>query len=200
MKLDYFLKSVSELSCEALYDLGIQDNFPILGRGDGRKIMRMMLRSKKYIRHSLENDCDCNNLKKRCPPENLQKLEKSYRGRLAYKAGAITVSLRNSVHGTDLGIAEKGYLVHNYQKTSYNFTFILQPYQNKEIPNMFWLRSTAIVLEDIIKSFLVPNSVPFCLPQIFSYQKGQEIQDFSTLVIWPDKDEEEFNEMLRREK
>lgn len=193
MKLHEFLQGVKACPDELLSErYGIWDNFPILVSGMSVEEMILhLLASGKYETHSLENDIDGESRLKAFSHVPQETVRAIYARQLSWKEGLMVVNPRNDIgnietytNADDLGFVP----IYEAQKTYFTAALMLHPYQKRRPDTS--IRVITTVLEDIITNLLVPKSIPFCLPRVFHYKKGEKLQDYSTIVWWPDELEE----------
>jgi hypothetical protein len=192
MKWANYLKLLKETEDAQLHAVAcVYDNFTVNFDASVDFFREEISRLERYRQHSLENDtrkCDL----ERHSQREIEALQQSKRRQFAYLPGTIVVSPREKAeHSFGDKIFDRGYLVHLERQKRYRSAFILHTYQKKRIEGIFTLRAMAMVLEDLVDSILIPNEISFCLPTVFHFKMGQSVQDYSTIVYWPDFLEDE---------
>jgi hypothetical protein len=193
MKWNDFLRGVQECQDDKLTErFGICDNFPILIRGVTlEKLREKLLATGRYEPHSSENDEHYETMLRIFQNISPDEFKKSYEKRLAFKQGSIVINFRNDVENLrTYGFSDDAQRVLDFQATHYNCGMMLHPYQKRKIPGDSSWRPVVTVIEDIVQNTLIPSEASFCIPRVFFYKKGAKIQDYSTIVYWPDSDEE----------
>lgn len=168
---------------------GLWDNFPILFRGSYDLVRKRLLEQESFRQLSPDNDV------------NHQRIReiRDYSRWFEYVPGTLTLGLRNETK--NLGtIGDRTYdsifreIIVPQEKT-YTGAIMLHPYQIRKAP-INWLRVMASCLEEVVDRVLITNEISFCLPEVFFYKTRKREQDYSTIVFWPDAEEEQVMQKL----
>ena len=197
MKWSTFVEGVRQCPDDELTDrFGIWDNFPILTRNlSTTEMMSALFATGRYEPHSLENDIGGGRMVRSNTHVSLTTLQECFQKQIAFKQGMVVIDPYIEVHRLKTFInshdprAQKFLL---FQLTHYNAALKLHPYQIKQISGVSGWRVMADVIEDVTRHILIPRNVDFCLPHVFIYKSRTLEQDYSTIVYWPDSDEEEM--------
>ncbi|MEK6825631.1 MAG: hypothetical protein AABY00_02485 [Nanoarchaeota archaeon] len=194
MKWEEFL-AMENASNEKLYDYGFVDNFPIIWKAFSTESLIEQLRATgNYHEHTLDNDISMSQTTYHSPEQRVRLAESYANNLLEHKDGTVVINPRasNNIY-TMKGLGNVLYdHVLQFQKSRYDYALRLHSSQVKRMIGISGVRAMYLVVKDIVETALLPAQVPFCLPKMFKYVQGQIEQDYSTVVYWPDSDEEEM--------
>lgn len=189
MKWQEYEQMMKDCPDEQLFEqCCLSSNFPIIwSKLPLEDAVSCLLSTGRYQRHSFENEVDKNiiNRSRLLSAADIEMSKKACNKQIAYVPGAIVLAQRK-----EADLTHGGKEIWGFQKSHYSAGFMLNLNQIKEVEGVRGFRVMARVIEDIVETVLVPNEAPFCLPKVFHYKKGVERQDYSTIVFWPDADED----------
>ena len=172
-------------------EIGLWDNFPILFRGSYDLVRKKLLEHRSFRQLDPDNDDSHSRIKE----------IRDYSEWLEYVLGTVVLGLRNET--SNLGtIGDKTYdsafreIIIPQEKT-YTGAIMMHPYQIRKLPTVNWIRVMANCLEQVVDNVLIPNNIPFCLHRTFYYNTELETQDYSTIVFWPDAENEQVMRKLK---
>jgi len=186
MRLDEYIKAIEECHDEILIEgrdnpemritaeYGVHDNWPIFLFADFDKVI-------KDLNDSVNSDVFFSGEYRQKYLRDLD--EGSRKGYFEYIPGTVTMQVKNYVgYGLFRDVPD---LVHyQKQKRDFNMSFILHPYQKKEIENVSGYEAIAKVSADIGR-YALKEGISLCFPRSSG---SDNLRDVSRIVYFDPKD------------